>query len=941
MQKRLLTKYLCLTIVILAVIFSSTPAVLQATANGMDNQNDTTVTLKVAFPSVAGISETDENGKRKGILVDYLNEISKYTNWQYEYVDVSAEQMTDDFIEGKFDLMGGTYYNAEWERYFGYPRYTMGNSHATLIFNKDDPDIKSYDLSSINGKTIGVYDNATEKIRRLNVFLEANGLDCKLKQYTRDEMIEAGGTLYKYLREGEVDVLIGNDTDVHEEFALFTVFEDQPYYIVAQPDDQEILARLNYALEKILEINPNFAEDIYNKNVTDVTTSYVRLSESELAFVKEKGTAKVAIVRDWHPFFCMEDGTVNHEGLVPEIMGKVTEFSGLKFEYVYVDNYSEMIKAVLEGRADIVGCFDSDDEDAFDMGIARTEPYAHLNNTIVKNKTVNFPGEGLVGGVVRGRTLEPGLTDKEPVYFATAKEGLEAVNRGTIDFFSGLSAVIEHEFQMGGFPNLTFVSSANSTLEISFALDRPVDTKLYSVINKSLRSITDDEKTNITNKNIVSEGVAHSPSLADIIAENPVSFVLIICAAFALLAGGVIVFVRFRYRAKVMQTELEKAEARSRAKSDFLSRMSHEIRTPMNAIVGLTDLVSAEPELPAGAREKINKIRSSSDYMLSLINDILDMSRIENDKLTLEPESFSLRGMLDEIDKMTEVLVGRKGVICKATRGIVHDAVKTDPLRLRQVLVNLISNAVKFTHRGKKIYLSATETSSDADSATFEFSVADEGVGIAPEDKERIFNAFEQAGTNISKSDGTGLGLAISSSIVRLMGGELRVESELGKGSRFSFVLKIPLGEEQITQHISVSENCLAGVRVLLAEDNDINAEIASELLAMYGASTDRAVNGQAAVDMFTASEKGRYDVILMDLKMPVKDGLEATREIRASVHPEAADIPVIAMTANSFVEDRRAAEDAGMNGFVPKPVNMELLVTTVRDLTEKRKSGA
>lgn len=892
-------------------------------------------TLRVAFARVAGLSEVDERGNRTGILVDYLNEISKYTNWNYEYVDVAADDIVSDFLEGKFDLMGGTNYNEDWaDTYFAYPKYSMGNNRATLFYLNDDNDIKGYDISSINGKTIGVYANATEKIRRLRIYLDSNNLNCNVREYSYAELMETGGDMQAFLLNGEVDLILGNITDMHENFSLFASFDDQPYYIVAQPGETQIVEQLNYALERILEINPDFAAEVYEKNVSDLSNAYVRLTDAEMEYVKSVDTLRVSMVRNWHPFYCDYNQEISHKGLVRDILDRVTEFSGLKFSVVFVDTYSDMINSVMTDNADIAGCFDSGDDAALEMGIARTYSYAKLSNTVIKNKKADFPNKSLVGGCLRKSYFDTELTDAEPVYFNTVQEGMAAVESGEIDFFSGLAASIEHEFQFGTYNNLSFVSALNETLDISFALKRPVDTQLYSVLNKSLKSISEDDKTSITNKNIVSEGVVFSISLSELIARNPIVFAMIIVSIFMILTLGIGLFIRVKYRARIMQSELEKAEARSRAKSDFLSRMSHEIRTPMNAIVGLTDLVGTIPDLPESAQKKISQIRLSSDYMLSLINDILDMSRIENDRLLLDPVDFSLHALLDEIDEMTAVLVARKGLEVVKTRNFVHDCFFADQLRLRQVIINLVSNAVKFTPTGKRIMLAADEISSDDGSATIVISVEDEGVGIAAADIERIFKAFEQAGTNITKSEGTGLGLAISSNIVRLMNGEIKVESEVGKGSRFYFEVKLPFGTETSSSETEVTEHSLDGVKVLLAEDNDINAEIAIELLSMHGAQIERVCNGMEAVEKFTESEAGYYDIILMDVKMPIMDGLQATRSIRESSHPSAATVPIIAMTANSFEEDRRMAKESGMNGFVPKPIDMRLLLSTVRDLT-------
>ena len=525
--------------------------------------------------------------------------------------------------------------------------------------------------------------------------------------------------------------------------------------------------------------------------------------------------------------------------------------------------------------------------------------------------------------------------------FATPRDYLDAVNRGEIDFVYGISPAIEHEMQAHRYTNIVPLSSINNNMEISFAMDRPINPDLMTILNKSIFSLSEEERNTISDRNLVSMGYS-TMTMGELIYANPVAFIAIFSAFVLLSAISVLLIMKARLRNAMIQGELEKAEAQSRAKGEFLSRMSHEIRTPMNAIMGLANLTCMEERLPERVETNLKKILSSSQYLLSLINDILDMSRIENGKMEIMDEVFSLRRLLSDLEGMMRSQAESKGILFTVDLDITHSDIQGDPVRLRQVLVNLLSNAVKFTPEGGQIRLLVQETGSDETRAAFLFSVKDNGIGIAQEHQKRIFDSFEQIGSSSAKSAGTGLGLPISSSIVNAMGGELKVRSSPHKGAEFYFQVVFQLSGHPAETAPSVPEPKvpgpapLDGVRILLAEDNDLNAEIATELLQMNGAHIERVSNGLEALEYFTGNPAGTYHVILMDIRMPVMDGLEATRRIRSSTDPDGSSIPIVAMTANSFKEDSDAAAQAGMTGFVSKPVDMAYLLDVLKQNLSK-----
>lgn len=379
---------------------------------------------------------------------------------------------------------------------------------------------------------------------------------------------------------------------------------------------------------------------------------------------------------------------------------------------------------------------------------------------------------------------------------------------------------------------------------------------------------------------------------------------------------------------KIMSAHIGKSkhDLASKAKSEFLSRMSHEIRTPMNAIMGMAHIAINSEGVPVRVEDCLKKIDSSAKYLLSLINDILDMSRIESGKLVLDNLPFSLKTTIADIIVLIQAQSDEKEIKLYISNSVDVDMLYGDALRLSQIIVNLLGNAVKFTPRGGEVDLDISKSGDGQNEVTIKFCVTDTGIGIGIDDQQRIFNAFEQA-DSYRKYGGTGLGLAISEKLVRMMGGRLEMESDLGKGAKFMFSISFELAESsELVVEKSESNVELAGRRILMVEDNELNVEIGKTILEMVGVEVDIALNGMLGVEAFKASDEGYYDVILMDIRMPVMDGLEATRMIRKLERNDARTIPIVAMTANAFDDDMKKSIESGMNGHLAKPFEVKAL---------------
>lgn len=894
--------------------------------------------LKVAVNETPGISTLNPDGTRSGIIIDYLNEISKYTGWTYEYVDVDdTSEMMIAANDGVYDLIGGNYDGLE-KTYpnLYYPDYSCGYVQCVLFSRKDDNSFILHNLNSISGKKIGVFqssnpDYPNAAIERLRAYLAyANVTNYEIVEYNNSK------SLINHLNNKDVDLILGN-TFSNYDLNVITTFNYREHYL--NTSNPLLLEELNSALKCIYEGNPLFATEIYEKNITHNSKLTVTLSNEEKAYIAANPTIKIAVADGFAPLYVGNEQD-DDAGIMTEILQLVSDFSGLQIEYVYADKYYDAIELVHSGEADMLGYFLGGSDSAFDMGLALTASYTTLTQSIIKNKSVTFPSTNLRAGILLGRALPNDISEMTSsiIEYNDIKSMIESLDKGEIDFIYGYSTFFERVMIENLFTNVQTISIADNQSEVSFAMSMPVSNTLFTIVNKSLYNISDSIKNQILNNNLTWESM-NDYSLSTLIARYPTVFISIVSGIVVLILIILIIAVAFKLRQTRIKNEFKVVSAANNAKSNFLSRMSHEIKTPMNSIISMADLTCMHPEITPSVSDNLQKIRTSSQYLLRLINDILDMSRIDNDKMSLGYEPFSISRTLDELKSMIDTEASRKGVALEFDVNLTHDILNGDVIRIKQVLTNLLSNAIKFTEFGDTITLKAIENGIvEQDKVSITFHVIDTGLGISKEDQKRIFNVFEQSGTNYTKSQGVGLGLSISNSLVQLMNSELKVESELGKGSDFYFTVNLSQGElERPTIDNDNNDQYLKDISILIVEDNELNAEITADLLEIKGAKVAIARNGKDAVEMFSMSDIGEYDAILMDIQMPIMNGFEATKNIRQLPRSDSATIPIITMTANTFNEDVETAFKSGMNAFLSKPIDVNKLYAAI--LKAKTKS--
>ena len=554
--------------------------------------------------------------------------------------------------------------------------------------------------------------------------------------------------------------------------------------------------------------------------------------------------------------------------------------------------------------------------------------------------------------------IQANYPEFEIVKCTTTEECMELLNSGECDFMAQNVNVVTPLLQKPRYEGLTVLPNLSKEEPMGIVGKNSDENKiLMSIINKCITQIPSQEVSQITISHTVENG--YQLTWTDVLYKFRYPLIVI----FILLVASILFmifwqearrksYLKIAEKNEQLLEAVDQANRANQAKSDFLARMSHEIRTPMNAIVGLTEIAKHYEEDPKKIEDYLDKIDVSSKVLLNIINDILDMSSIENKKMKIAKEPFDLHEILMSVCTIYEPQCKQKGIAFEVQdEEVTHTHLIGDGLRVNQILLNLVSNAYKFTPSGGKITIKVKELYVKEEKAYFNFLVEDTGEGMSEEMQTRLFQPFEQeSATTAQKHGGSGLGLSIAKNFVELMSGSISVKSKKGEGT--TFVVSIPfefeqaaepeITEQPVENDLSVVQEEQAvydftGKKVLLAEDTAFNEEVATELLAMVHMDVDCAHNGKEAVELFEKAKPGTYMAILMDIHMPVMNGYEAARTIRKSEREDAGTIAIYAMTANSFEEDVSAALNAGMNGHIAKPIDAQILYEVLDKLAKEQ----
>ncbi len=887
----------------------------------------------------------NEKGARKGYGYELLETLSGYTGWQFEYVTCDWSDCFEKLENGEIDIMGGISYTEDRAEEMLFSDEPMGEEKYYLYADLSREDITASDYKTLNGKKIGVLMGAESEVM-LTEWEEKYGLKTQHVNISNNEDVK------QKLANHEIDCFVSLEESYWAELGISTITRvgKSSIYFVLNKDRSDLKEELDNAMRALDEEAPFYTADLCKKYFS---LDYKPiLTGEEKAWLKEHGAIRMG-------FLTSDSGVSTYDPATGEITGTIADYiqfardclgnQELEFQLVGYDDKEAELNALKSGEIDMVFHFDQSPNLAEDYRVACTNTTWTSNMMAVTNKQHFNENQANRVAVPQNKIS---LTRYIAVYYpqweivdcAAQEDAARLVKDGQADcFVTGVSSQ-ENYSKKYDFYSVPLPNPAKSCFAVNSG-----NRHLLSILNKTIKAMPTNM---LTGSLAMHKSSARKVTLSEFIRDNFFMVLLVSSIFVAVILLAILKLLRKARKAEAaarkaandtqelnekLQIAAENAESANRAKSTFLFNMSHDIRTPMNAIIGYADLASRHLDDPAKLEKYMENIQVCGQNLLMLLNNVLDLARIENDKTEMEYSVSDVDKDFRNCIAMFQNQADSKGQTLTVTTQLPYPYIYADIPHLTEVCTNLVSNAVKYTGAGGTIRCGITQKPGEKEGwCDTVVTVADNGIGMSQEFQKHIFEPFERERTStVSKVEGSGIGMGIVKKLVELMGGTVEVESKIGVGSTFTVTIPCRIASEdeiQAKREINPSDQkCLCGTRILLTEDNDLNAEIATELLQEEGCTVDRAKDGVECVDMLEKAANGTYQLILMDVQMPVMNGYDATKKIRRMDDPQKANIPIVAMTANAFSEDKQVALDAGMNDHIAKPINMSVLVPTLR----------
>ena len=887
----------------------------------------------------------NEKGARKGYGYELLQTLSGYTGWQFEYVTCDWSDCFEKLKNGEIDIMGDISYTEDRAEEMLFSDEPMGEEKYYLYADLSRADISASDYKTLNGKKIGVL-MGTEPEVMLTEWEEKHGIKTQHVNISNNEDVK------QKLANHEIDCFVSLEESFWAELGISTITRvgKSGIYYALNKDRPDLKEELDNAMRALDEAAPFYTADLYKRYFS---LDYIPiLTGEEKAWLKGHGAIRMG-------FLTSDRGVSTYDPATGEITGTITDYiqfaadclgnQELEFQLVGYDDKEAELNALKSGEIDMIFHFDQSPNLAEEYRVACTNTTWTSNMMAVTNQQHFNENKANRIAVPQNkisltRYLAFYYPQWEIVDCDTQEDAIKLVKDGQADcFITGVSSEAKYS-KNHGFYSVLLPNPAKSCFAVNSG-----NRSLLSILNKTIKAMPANM---LTSSLAMYKSSSRKVTLSEFIKDNFFMVLLVSSIAVAAILLTILKLLQKARKAEAaarkaandtqelnakLQIAVENAESANHAKSTFLFNMSHDIRTPMNAIIGYADLASRHSDDPAKLKNYMENIQVCGQNLLMLLNNVLDLARIENDKTEMEYSVSDVDKDFRNCIAMFRNQADSKGQTLTVTTHLLHPYVYVDIPHLTEVCTNLVSNAVKYTGAGGTIRCNVTQKPGEKEGwCDTVVTVADNGIGMSQEFQKHIFEPFERERTStVSKVEGSGIGMGIVKKLVGLMGGTVAVESKIGVGSTFTVTIPCRIASEDETQAKRETnpsdQKCLCGTRILLTEDNDLNAEIATELLQEEGCTVDRAKDGVECVDMLEKAANGTYQLILMDIQMPVMNGYDAARKIRRLDDPQKANIPIIAMTANAFTEDRQVALDAGMNDHIAKPINMNVLVPTIQ----------
>ena len=889
----------------------------------------------------------DEYGVRRGFGYELMQALAGYTGWEFEYVTCDWTDCFDKLENGEIDVMGDISYSDERAQKMLYSAEEMAQEKYILYADSSHADIGMHDFKSLNGKRVGVL-LGTEPEVMLTEWENQNGIHTEHVNVSNDDDVE------RKLASHEIDCFVSLEESIWSEQGISSVTSigKSGIYFVINKERSDIKTELDWAMRQLELDNPFFKADLYKKYfMLDYSQS---LTFGEKAWLEKHGGIRIGFLDNDPSVFSMDEDTGKLSVTLPEYISYAVDCLGnqtLDFNIKAYENTDELLQALHDQDIDMIYYASRNPDFSEKNGFTLTNTAWTYSLMAVTNENIfNEQAEHTVAVPKVKEALKQHIAFSYPqwelVDYNSLPEAAEMLMNKTADcFLMGTSKALKYD------NNRNFKSiPLTKNMEACFAV-RSGEETLLSILNKTLKTMPSDM---LTSALALYDSTPDKVTFSDFVKDNFIAFSLTAGSLTLSIVIMILVLLGKARKAEAvaeraaddtrklndqLEAALKNAEAASLAKTSFFNNMSHDIRTPMNVILGYAQIMKEElkdKNLPETSAH-LDKLQQSGDLLLSIINNVLDMARIESGRMEINESFIQIEDVMQSLYVVFDVEAKKKHIALLFTMNVEHTHVQADVTKVKEIFVNILSNAIKYTSEGGSVDVNIDEIPCDEPGYMIvKTAVSDTGIGMSKEYLTRIFESFtrERNGTK-SEIQGTGLGMSIVKKYVDLLGGTIDVESELGKGSTFTVTLKHKIADESSYEAKQLEApatelEVLKDRHILLAEDNDLNAEIAEVILERAGLKIERVEDGIQCVDKIMNSPAGTYDMILMDIQTPGMDGYKATQEIRHLSDPAKASIPIIAMTANAFEEDKKAAIAAGMNGHIAKPIDINTLLTVL-----------